>query len=102
MADDWKPGDKALCIASGSWNDADLFLFLVLPPAGGPKRGDITTVRCVHPSPFHDTKDLFMAFHEYPADVHYQSCYFRKLPPSSEKHVEALKTSIKTKEPTRV
>ena len=98
MADDWKPGDKALCISNGSWNDANLLLFLLLPPTGGPKRGDITTVRCVHPSPFVDTRDLFMAFREYPADLHYQSSYFRKLPPSSEEHINRLKESLPTKE----
>lgn len=99
MADDWKPGDKGVCLTDGPWYEQ--FLFILIATDEGPKRGDIVTVGCVHPSRREDIKTPYLGLREHPHQ-HYNAINFRKLPPSSEKHVEALKTSIKTKEPTRV
>lgn len=100
MADDWKPGDKGICINGGSWGDV-VFGFLVIPTHDGPQKGDIVTVNCVHPSPYPDLPTLFLGLREYPvSQPHYDAAHFRKIPPSSEEHVNALKNSIK--EPVNV
>lgn len=84
-----------VCIVEGPWLDT---IGLRLPASGGPAKGDIVTVKCVHPSPFSDTTDLFLGFREYDPVLHYQSCFFRKIPPSSEEHIRKLQEPFNIKE----
>lgn len=96
MADDWKPGDKGVCIVDGPWGVPFLGLTLLAP--GGPQKGDVVTVNCVHPSPFwHLPNTCFVGVHEHPGE-HYDAVHFRKIPPSSEEHIRKLQEPFNIKE----
>lgn len=98
MADEWKPGGKGVCIAEGAWFGTIDMIFLRVAPPGGPAKGDIVTVKCVHPPPFSHITDLFLGFREHDPAMHYQSCFFRKIPPSSEEHIRKLQEPFNIKE----
>lgn len=91
MADDWKPGDLALCVKREPWrNDEGAIL------QGGPQSGQAFVVEEAYISK--RVGDLMLAFPDFPREG-FAAIYFRKIPPLTDEERDSFLADLKLPAP---